>query len=414
MFEAGVRQKAIFATMKQSATRPAARNALRLAAISGLSMVLAACSVIPKGPVTPAAPPPAAPPPSTAPALPTDTNRHRIALLVPESGANAAAGQALANASTMALLDMSASNLRITTYDTATGASAAAKKALADGNSMILGPLLGEEASEVAAAVRGSHVPVISFSNDYTVAGADVFVMGTIPAQSVNRVVHYARGLGITRFAALVPRSVYGERTSSAMVAAVRASGGTLVDIETFGREPGALTAAIGKLKSHGAFEAVLVGDNARVAAQAAPLLKVGRPSLRILGTELWSGEALLARTPSLRGALYAALSDTHFRQFSERYRARYGDAPYRISTMGYDGVLLSLRIARDWAPGRPFPVAHLYDRGGFAGTDGIFRFNSNNVIERALEVREVKPVPGSSTSNTIPVVSPAPARFDD
>jgi branched-chain amino acid transport system substrate-binding protein len=411
MFEAGASQKANFATMKHTITP---RQAARLAVMSALSLVLAACSVIPKGPVAPAAPPPAAPPPPPPAALPTDTDRHRIALLVPESGPNAAAGQALANASTMALLDMNASNLRITTYDTSAGAGAAAKRALADGNRMILGPLLGEEAGEVAAATRASHVPVISFSNDYTVAGGDVFVMGTIPAQSVTRVVRYARGAGATRFAALVPLGAYGERASAAMVAAVRASGGTLVDMETFGREPGALTGAIGKLKAHGAFDAVLVADNARVAAQAAPLLKAGRPALRILGTELWNGEALLARTPALRGSLYATLSDTHFRQFSDRYRTRYGEAPYRISTMGYDGVLLSLRIAREWAPGRPFPTARLYDRGGFAGTDGIFRFNSNNVIERALEVREVRPVPGSTTSNTLPVVSPAPGRFDD
>jgi hypothetical protein len=71
----------------------------------------------------------------------------------------------------------------------------------------------------------------------------------------------------------------------------------------------------------------------ARAAAQAAPLLKAGKPTMRILGTELWSGEALLARTPALRGSLYAALSDTHFRQFSDRYHTRFGEAPYRIAT---------------------------------------------------------------------------------
>jgi hypothetical protein len=55
---------------------------------------------------------------------------------------------------------------------------------------------------------------------------------------------------------------------------------------------------------------------------------------------------------------------------------------------LGYDSVLLTLRIARDWAPGTPFPTAHMLDRGGFLGLDGIFRFNANQVIERALEVR--------------------------
>jgi hypothetical protein len=37
--------------------------------------------------------------------LPTDTARHRVALLVPLSGENAAVGRSIANATTMALLD---------------------------------------------------------------------------------------------------------------------------------------------------------------------------------------------------------------------------------------------------------------------------------------------------------------------
>jgi hypothetical protein len=36
---------------------------------------------------------------------------------------------------------------------------------------------------------------------------------------------------------------------------------------------------------------------------------------------------------------------------------------------------------------GTPFPTAHMLDRGGF-GLDGIFRFNANQVIERAGSAR--------------------------
>ena len=88
----------------------------RRLAIVGASLVLAACSVVPKGTAT--APPPVAEP--SPDLLPTDSQRHRVALLVPTSGANAAVGQSIANAATMALLDTNATNLRVTTYDTAT------------------------------------------------------------------------------------------------------------------------------------------------------------------------------------------------------------------------------------------------------------------------------------------------------
>ena len=80
---------------------------------------LAGCQVVPKAPKGP----PPAPEPSDG--LPADKQRHRIALLLPMSGQNAALGQSVANATTMALLDTNAQTVRITSYDTAAGPAAA-------------------------------------------------------------------------------------------------------------------------------------------------------------------------------------------------------------------------------------------------------------------------------------------------
>src|SRR3546814_4349379 len=56
------------------------------------------------------------------------------------------------------------------------------------------------------------------------------------------------------------------------------------------------------------------------------------------------------------------------------KYRARFGKAPYRLSTLGYDVVLLTVRLARDWKPGTAFPEPRLRDDSGFSGIDGAFR----------------------------------------
>jgi hypothetical protein len=73
---------------------------------------------------------------------------------------------------------------------------------------------------------------------------------------------------------------------------------------------------------------------------------------------------------------------------------------------MGYDSVLLVVRVAADWPIGRPFPARALRDPGGFTGVDGAFRFGRDGVAERALEVREV-----NATGTT--TVSPAPRNFN-
>ncbi|MBA2466014.1 MAG: penicillin-binding protein activator, partial [Sphingomonas sp.] len=112
-----------------------------------------------------------------------------------------------------------------------------------------------------------------------------------------------------------------------------------------------------------------------------------------------------LGATPRLRGALYAAVPDARFKQLVGRYRARYGKTPYRLGSLGYDAVLLTVRTARAWPLGTPFPARSLVDRDGFAGVDGILRFGRDGIAERSLEVRQV-----TATGTTI--VSPAATSF--
>jgi hypothetical protein len=153
-------------------------------------------------------------------------------------------------------------------------------------------------------------------------------------------------------------------------------------------------------------YDAVLIADGGRIAVTAAPAIRKGTsPDARILGTELWNADNLVAHAPSLQGAWYAAVSDGVYRQLAGKYRARFGKEPFRLASLGYDAVLLTVRIAADWKVGTPFPIRELEDRGGFSGIDGAFRFGGNNVAERALEVYEVRAGGGA-------VVSPAPRGF--
>jgi ABC-type branched-subunit amino acid transport system substrate-binding protein len=379
-------------------------NWKRLLGAAVLSVALAACQVVPKGqgPVVTPRPVPTAPPSE----LPQDQGRHRVALLVPLSGENGAVGQSIANAANMALLDTNAANLRITTYDTATGASSAAARAIADGNKLILGPLLSDDVQPVLARARPAHVPLISFSNDRSVAGRDVFVMGVVPEQSIDRTIDYAMAHGAQRFAAIVPNGDYGRHAQAELAARVKAKGGVLVASESYERGNTSIISAAQRLKTKGGFDTVLIADGARLSAiAAAQLKKAGTALPRLLGTELWSGEDDVAKAAALRGAWFSAVSDQRWGRYAASYKSRFGAQPYRVSALGYDAVLLTLRIAREWNPGRDFPTGQLFNDTGFLGIDGAFRFRPDGVAERAMEVRQVG-------AGTVTVVSPAPTQF--
>src|SRR3954470_21799814 len=211
--------------------------------------------------------PPAQPEPSqqhgpTQPSrLPADETRNRVAVLVPLTGRDAALGQSILNAANLALLDTGGQRIRITAYDTAAGAVPAANEALAEGAGLILGPLLAEDVRAVAPVARRADVPVVSFSNDVSVAGEGVYVMGLNPGQSIQRVVAFAHSRGVNRFGALVPANTYGERSARAMTQAVETSGGRLVGIQTFDASPVGVRAAATRLTGQGPADAVLLAD---------------------------------------------------------------------------------------------------------------------------------------------------------
>ena len=372
----------------------------RRAVAMGMLALLAACAVVPK----PKPQPPVQKPVEVAPqanVLPSDSDRHRVALLVPISGTYATIGQAIANATTKALLDTNAQNLRITTYDTASGAGPAAAKAIADGNKLILGPLNAEDVTAVAVVARPAHVPMITFCNDADVAARDVFVFGQVPRQSVARVIGYARAHGVTSVGAIIPAGVYGQRVVAGLSGAARMSNVRVVDIETYERTNTSVGSAIRRVKAKGQVDAILIADGARIALLAAPFAS----GVRLLGTELWAGESAITQSKPLQGAWFATVADDHFGQFERSYKSRFGTSPPRIATLGYDAVLLTLNVARGWKDASVFPTGKLYDPQGFLGIDGVFRFNEFGIAERAMEVREV----GSGTFVT---VSPAPAHF--
>ncbi|HET7708045.1 MAG TPA: penicillin-binding protein activator [Sphingomicrobium sp.] len=371
-----------------SAIRQARRPLLVLLAVA----ILAACR---SGPT----------PRTDLPVIVPPGAKNKVALIVPLSGVDGPIGTSISRAAALALIDTNNQQIVLTVYDSSVGgAAAAARQALAAGNELILGPLTAADARAVAPIVRQASVPVITFSNDSGVAGDGVFILGTVPSESIDRVIGYAKARGAARFGGLVPKNLYGERISLGLLGAAQKAKVTVGGIQSYGQTAASVRSAAATLASKGRFDAVLVGDTPATAAIAAASLRFGP---RILGTELWGNERAIGKSAALRGAWYAALPNDRFEQLVNRYRAKYGKTPYRLASLGYDAMLLTVRTSKYWEPGRPFPARRLIDRDGFAGVDGIFRFGRDGIAERALEVRQV-------TASGSTLLSPAPATFAD
>ena len=81
---------------------------------------------------------------------------------------------------------------------------------------------------------------------------------------------------------------------------------------------------------------------------------------------------------------------------------------PPRLSSLAYDATALAAVLARtgQQRTGQPaFDRAALSNPNGFAGIDGIFRFNGSGLVERGLAVLEIR-------QRRIIEVDPSPKTF--
>jgi ABC-type branched-subunit amino acid transport system substrate-binding protein len=387
-------------------------------------LALSACATKPPAPTRP--PVVTAPPPPVAknpldrdqasflrlPGLP-DGTPVRVGVILPLSSSSPATrglAQSMLKAAEMAMFDSKNRGILLMVGDEGNGgaqAAEAAKGLLAQGAEVIVGPLFGASVAAVAPVTRDRGVPVLAFSTERSVAGNGAYLISFLPENEVRRVVGYAASRGHEKFAALIPQTAYGDLAQSAFQNSVQAVKGQVVDIERFAPRSGAVMAPAGAVAKSGA-DAVLIAQGGPLAKEIAPTLQfdgMGPVNVQLMGTGLWD-DASLQSEPTLQGSWYAAPSPNADDAFASRYRATFNSAPANLASLAYDAVSLVALLA-EGQPYHRFTQRALMDPNGFAGVDGIFRFNADGTSERGLAVLEMTPMGPV-------VVSPAPTTFQE
>ncbi|HEX2113665.1 MAG TPA: penicillin-binding protein activator [Alphaproteobacteria bacterium] len=428
-----------------------------------LATTLAACETKVQAPVQPVQVPPVTEPPRPLPPPTADVEVEpappsgpvppmqegvRVAFLAPLSGPNAALGRALLDAAQLAVFEVGDDQLVLLPRDTRgtpEGAAAAAESVIAAGARLIVGPLFAADVPAVAARARPAGVSVLSFSNDLSVAGPGVFVMGVPPRAQIDRVISFARSRGLSRYAGLLPNNSYGAAVESALRAATERVGGQLTVIERYdpattdaspvvrrlasyearranlqqqrreleGREDEASKQALRRLEGIDTlgevrFDSLVLPDFGDRLLSIAPLLPyydIDPNRIRLLGTSLWD-DMRVTREPALIGGWFAAPPPEAREPFNKRYREVYRREPPRLATIAYDATALAAVLARNEG-GPDFSIEAITNPVGFAGMDGVFRLLPDGSIERALAVMEVQRA-------RFRTISPAPETFEE
>lgn len=347
---------------------------------------------------------PAAAPPmevTSAPLAPTgsDAPKKKVAILLPLTGDKASLGKAFLDAAQMAVMDVGGQNLELLPEDTGgepAKAQAAAQAAVAAGAQMIIGPVF---AAQVPAVKAGApNIPILALSNDWNVAGGNVYLMGFNPQEQVERMAAYAQESGVHNIAVLAPASSYGAVVESTL----RNSSVSVAAVEKYQKNRESINNAVAALAAkRDSFQGILIPDGGAALSGIADALvknKLTAKDVPIFGTGLWDDQDVSSNV-GLLGGFYPASDPKARNAFFARFQASQGYKPVRLATLAYDATALAAALAAHGS----FDSGAIENANGFLGLDGVFRFN-HNIAERGLAVMKV----GRGRS----VASPAPTRF--
>jgi branched-chain amino acid transport system substrate-binding protein len=400
----------------------------RSCAIAGVVAIaaVAGCTTSTKAP----APVPFVPPPPEAPAphqlsqdepsflrLPNMSGAHtpiRVGIILPLSSSSPSTrllAISMMKAAELALYDSGNRDiLLMTADDTGTGsdAAASAEHLLDQGAEVIVGPLFSQSVSAVAPVARDRGVPVLAFSTDTSVAGDGVYLLSFLPQTEVKRVISFTATQGHTAFGAMIPETTYGQVVDKAFHESVTAAGARVTDVEHFSPSAGAIVdpaAALAKTQP----DAILIAQGGSLLRGIAPALAfdgVDANKVKLLGTGLWDDPSI-SREALLVGGWFAAPEPGADAAFVTKYKSAFGSTPSQsqLAAMAYDAVSLVALLANG-APYHRFTRDTLTDPNGFAGVDGIFRFNVDGTVDRGLAILAV------GQNGTFRVIDPAPHTF--
>jgi ABC-type branched-subunit amino acid transport system substrate-binding protein len=340
-----------------------------------------------------------------------------VAMLLPKGSADAndvLLSESLENAARLAIADLQGVAIDLRIYDTAANADIAAQQAqlaVDSGAKIILGPLYSASAVAAGAAVADDGVNVLSFSNNTTIAGGNVFVLGHTFENTAARLTRYAARQGKSQIAMMYAENEAGNVARRAVSVASLQAGSFLVSEVGYPLTQEGVIEAVPQVRDaieETSADVIFLTSNT---AGALPFLSALLPesgvdpeTVQYIGLTRWDIPAQTLELPGVQGGWFALPDPDRTAAFQLRYEVAYGTQPHRFGSLAYDGIAAIGALVA--SQGRDaLTIAALTQSQGFEGVDGVFRLNRDGTIERGLAVAQV-------VDEKVVVIDPAPQIF--
>ena len=341
-----------------------------------------------------------------------------VALLVPSGSTDAnelKLAKDLENAARLAVSDLTGVQIDLRVYGTAGNAAKAREAAAAavnDGARIIIGPLHAEAANAAALAVAGQGVNVLAFSNNPTIAGGNLFVLGQTFNSTADRLVGFAASQGRDRVLTVYADTLAGRLGRQAIQQAITRNAAVPAGSVSYEFSQNAVIEAIPAIKQaveQNQANAIFLTANAAGAlplfSQMLPEAGLGQDKVQYIGLARWDTPPQTLGLPGVQGGWFALPDPGRTAQFQSRFQSVYGSSPHALSGLAYDGIAAVGALVSSGGRDALSRQA-LIQPAGFQGVNGIFRFTPEGTNERGLAVATIR-------DKQVTVISPAPRSFE-
>ena len=357
------------------------------------------------------------------PNLPTSTTGPKVdkskpvpvALLVPQSSEGTAQIAAdLENAARLAAAQLDDFEIDLRVYDTAgdaTVAASVAQQAIDEGAKIIIGPLYAEAANAAGTAVADEGINVLSFSNNTTIAGGNVFVLGKTFDNTARRIVSFAAEQGKERAMVIHSNRIDGLMGLNAFQSAADDKSLRIVSVQSFELTQESVVNTVPLIRASAEIEDVDTLFLTSSSAGALPLLAQLLPEagldpqdVQYVGLTRWDIPPQTLELNGLKGGWFAVPDLTRTANFSTQFQEQFGNRPHQLANLAFDGIAAIGALAQAGFDDILTREA-LTQPSGFQGVDGIFRLKDDGTNERGLAIATVQ-------DKQVVIIDPAPRSF--
>ena len=358
-----------------------------------------------------------------APTMPTTTTGPKVdtskpvpvALLVPQSSDGTAQIAAdLENAARLAAAQLDDLEIDLRVYDTAgdaTVAASVAQQAVDDGAKIIIGPLYAEATNAAGTAVADDSINVLSFSNNTTIAGGNVFVLGKTFDNTAHRIVSFAAEQGKERAMVIHSDRIDGQMGLNAFQGAAADTSLRIVSAQSFELTQESVVNTVPLIRASAEIEDVDTLFLTSSSAGALPLLAQLLPeagldsaNVQYAGLTRWDIPPQTLELSGLQGGWFAVPDLTRTENFSTQFQEQFGNRPHQLASLAFDGIAAIGALAQAGFDDILTREA-LTQPSGFQGVDGIFRLKDDGTNERGLAIATVQ-------DKQVLIIDPAPRSF--